>query len=52
MDKHLPDWKVLQCPILCGVTFKLDFMEDHMKMCRLEEVGCEFSGVGCDVRFR
>ena len=23
-----------------------------MKMCRLEEVGCEFSGVGCDDRFR
>ena len=22
-----------------------------MKMCRLEEVGCEFSGVGCDGRF-
>ena len=27
-------------------------MEDHMKMCRLEEIGCEFSGVGCDGRFR
>ena len=27
-------------------------MEDHTKMCRLEEVGCEFSGVGCDGRFR
>ena len=22
-----------------------------MKMCRLEEVGCDFSGVGCDGRF-
>ena len=23
-----------------------------MKMCRLEEVGCEFDGVGCEERFR
>ena len=23
-----------------------------MKMCRLEDVGCEFGGVGCDGRFR
>ena len=33
------------CP---KVTFEHDFMEDHMKMCRLQKVGCEFSGVGCD----
>ena len=26
-------------------------MEDHLKMCRLEEVACEFSGVGCEDRF-
>ena len=54
VDKHLPECKYvpLQCPNLCGVTFERDFMEDHMKMCRLEEVGCEFSGVGCDCRFR
>ena len=54
VDTHLPECKFvpLQCPNLCGVTFERDFMEDHMKMCRLEEVGCEFSGVGCDVRFR
>ena len=53
MDKHLPECKYvpLQCPNLCGVTFERDFMEDHMKMCRLEEVGCEFSDVGCDGRF-
>ena len=53
MDEHLPECKYvpLQCPNLCGVTFERDFMEDHMKMCRLEEVGCEFSGVGCDDRF-
>ena len=41
---HVP----LQCPNLCEVTFEHDFMEDHMKMCRLQKVGCEFSGVGCD----
>ena len=54
VDEHLPECKYvpLQCPNLCGVTFERDFMEDHMKMCRLEKVGCEFSGVGCDDRFR
>ena len=53
MDTHLPECKYvpLQCPNLCGVTFERDFMEDHMKMCRLQEVGCEFGGVGCDGRF-
>ena len=53
VDTHLSECKYvpLQCPNLCGVTFERDFMEDHMKMCRLEEVGCEFSGVGCDDRF-
>ena len=50
VDIHLPECKYvpLQCPNLCGVTFEHDFIEDHMKMCRLEEVGCEFSGVGCE----
>ena len=54
VDAHLPECKYvpLQCPNLCGVTFERDFMEDHMKMCRLEEVECEFSGVGCEERFR
>ena len=54
VDTHLPECKYvpLQCPNLCGVTFERDFMEDHMKMCRLEEVECEFSGVGCEGRFR
>ena len=54
VDTHLPECKYvpLQCPNLCGVTFERDFMEDHMKMCRLEEVGCEFSRVGCDSQFR
>ena len=54
VDTHLPECKYvpLQCPNRCGVTFERDFMEDHMKTCHLEEVGCEFSGVGCDGRFR
>ena len=54
VDEHLPECKYvpMQCPNLCGVTFERDFMEDHMKMCHLEEVGCEFSGVGCDDQFR
>ena len=53
VDTHLPECKYvpLQCPNLCGVTFERDFMADHMKMCRLQEVGCEFSGVGCDGQF-
>ena len=53
VDAHLPECKYvpLQCPNLCGVTFERDFMEDHMKMCRLQEVGCEFNGTGCDGRF-
>ena len=45
--KYVP----LDCPNRCGVTFEQDFLEDHMKMCRLEEVACEFRGVGCDGRF-
>ena len=27
-------------------------MEDHMAMCRLEEVACEFTGVGCDRKLK
>ena len=54
VDEHLPECKYvpLQCLNLCGVTFERDFMDDHMKMCHLQEVGCEFSGAGCDGRFR
>ena len=53
VDIHLPQCKYvpLDCPNRCGVTFERDFYEDHMKMCRLEEVSCEFRGVGCDGRF-
>ena len=54
VDTHWPVciYFPLQCPNFCGVTCERDVMEDHMRMCRLAEVECEFSGVGCDKRFR
>ena len=54
VDTHWPVciYFPLQCPNICGVTCERDVMEDHMRMCRLEEVECEFSGVGCDGMFR
>ncbi len=36
---------------MCGVNCEREVMEDHMKICRPEEVECEFSSVGCDGRF-
>ena len=42
----------IQCPNFCGVTCERDVVKDHMRMCRLEEVVCEFSGMGCDKRFK
>ncbi len=36
---------------MCGVSCEREVMEDHMKICRLEEIECEFSSVGCDGRF-
>ena len=50
---HLPECKYvpLRCPNLCGVSCEREDMEDHLKMCRLEEVACEFSGVGCEDSF-
>ena len=53
VDTHLPQCKYvpLDCPNRCGATFERDFFEDHMKMCRLEEVDCELRGVGCGGRF-
>ena len=54
VDTHWPVciYFPLQCPNFCGVTCERHVMEDHMRMCRLEEVECEFSGVGCDGMFR
>ncbi len=53
VDTHLPECKYvpLKCPNMCGVSCEREVMEDHMKICRLEEVECEFSSVGCDGRF-
>ena len=50
---HLPECQYvpLKCPNSCGVTCEREDMEDHLKMCRLEEVACRFSGVGCEDRF-
>ena len=54
VGKHLAEcsYVPLQCPNRCGVTCERDVMEDHMRICRLEEVECEFSGVGCGERPR
>ena len=41
----------LACPNRCGVTFERGDLEDHMKMCRLEEVQCVFSSEGCQAKF-
>ena len=51
---HIPECKYvpLQCPNRCGVTCEREDMEDHMKMCRLEEVECEFEKVGCNRKFK
>ena len=54
MDVHLPECQYvpLQCPNRCGVTCEREMMEDHLKICLLEEVACEFQRVGCKERPR
>ena len=53
-DTHWPEctYYPLVCPNHCGVTCERCKMEDHMKICPLEEVECEFSYAGCKERFR
>ena len=41
----------LACPNRCGATFERDDLQDHMKMCRLEEVQCVFDNAGCPAKF-
>ena len=41
----------LACPNRCGATFERDDLQDHMKMCRLEEVQCVFDNAGCQTKF-
>ena len=52
--KHLPECKYvpLQCKNRCGVSYDREDEEDHMKICRLEEILCEFSNMGCKQRFQ
>ena len=54
VDTHWPVciYFPLQCPNLCGVTCERSLIEDHIRMCHLEEVVCEFSGIGCDGKFK
>ena len=41
----------LVCPNRCGASFERDVLEDHMKMCGLQKVQCEFSYAGCEAEF-
>ena len=53
VEKHLTECRYvpLPCPNRCGVTCDREDMEDHMKMCRLEEMVCKFSDIGCNGRY-
>ena len=53
MNVHLPECRYVpvQCPNLCGVTGERENMVDHVKTCRLEEIACEFSDLGCADKF-
>ena len=42
----------LACPNRCGASFERGDLQDHMKMCRLEEVQCVFNNAGCQAKFR
>ena len=41
----------LVCPNRCGASFERDDLEDHMRMCGLQKVQCEFSYAGCEAEF-
>ena len=45
VDSHFP------CPNHCGESYRQEDVENHKKICRLEEIACEFSDVGCKQRF-
>ena len=40
------------CPNHCGESYRQEDIENHRKTCHLEEIACEFSGVGCIQRFK
>ena len=50
---HLPEctYYSLACPNRCGVTCERPTMEDHLKICPLQEVECEFQHAGCAEKF-
>ena len=41
----------LVCSNRCGASFERDVLEDHMKMCGLQKLQCEFSYAGCGAEF-
>ena len=41
----------LVCPNRCGASFERDVLEDHMRMCSLQKLQCEFSYAGCGAEF-
>jgi len=53
VDGHLPTCRyvALQCPNICGVTCERESMEDHLKICRLQEVWCNLSDLGCNEKY-
>ncbi len=42
---------ILNCPNGCGVHFERGELEDHINMCSLQKVECEFSYAGCEDEF-
>ena len=38
----------LVCPNRCGASFERDVLEDHLNMCGLQKLQCEFSYAGCE----
>ena len=51
---HWPEcsYYSMDCPNHCGLAFERTTLADHMKMCPLEEVVCQFEHVGCSGKFR
>ena len=41
----------LECPNRCGASFERELFEDHIKMCSLQKVQCQFSYAGCEAKF-
>ena len=52
-DNHWPEcsYYPLVCPNRCGVTCERPTMEDHLKICRLQQVECQFEQTGCLEKF-